>query len=83
MYLRKLKKKHEIVNAECFVDGAPWLQTGLFELRMHFRHETLGDRNRFEHVFQEIKRRIEQFYNTFSQSSAESAENWLKAFAWA
>jgi transposase-like protein len=49
---------------------------------MHFRHETFGERNPVERVFQEIKRRTNQFYNTFSHAHPESAEKWLKALSW-
>lgn len=83
MFLRELQEKHAIDDAEFFVDGAPWLHAGLFELGMHFRHETFGERNPVERVFQEIKRRTNQFYNTFSHASPESAEEWLKALSWA
>jgi transposase-like protein len=55
----------------------------LFELGMHYRHETFGKRNPVERVFQEIKRRTNQFYNTFCQADPETAENWLLALAWA
>ena len=61
MFLRELTEKHAIDDAEFFVDGAPWLHAGLFELGMHFRHETFGERNPVERVFQEIKRRTNQF----------------------
>lgn len=44
MFLRELQDKHEIKDADFFVDGAPWLQASLHELGMHFRHETHGDR---------------------------------------
>ena len=83
VFLRELQDKHVIDDAEFLVDGAPWLHAGLFELGMHFRHETHGDRNPVERVFQEIKRRTTQFYNTFSRASPESAEEWLKAVSWA
>jgi transposase-like protein len=83
VFLRELQDKHAIDDAEFLVDGAPWLHAGLFELGMHFRHETHGDRNPVERVFQEIKRRTTQFYNTFSRASPESAEEWLKAISWA
>jgi len=83
VFLRELQDKHAINDAEFLVDGAPWLHAGLFELGMHFRHETHGDRNPVERVFQEIKRRTTQFYNTFSRASPESAEEWLKAISWA
>lgn len=81
MFLRELAEKHDVEDAEFFVDGAPWLQAGLFELGMHFRHETHGERNPVERVFQEVKRRTKQFYNTFSHADPETAETWLLAFA--
>jgi len=61
MFLRDLAEKHEVDDAEFLVDGAPCLQAGLFELKMHFRHETFGERNPDERIFQEIKRRTERF----------------------
>lgn len=83
IFLRELAEKHDVDDSEFLVDGAPWLQAGLFELGMHFRHETFGERNPVERIFQEIKRRTDQFYNTFSRASPESAENWLQALSWA
>lgn len=65
------------------MDDGPWLQSGLFILGMHFRHETFGDRNPIERTFQEVKRRTEQFYNTFGRAPPECAENWLRAVSWA
>jgi transposase-like protein len=41
----------------------------LFHLGLHFRHETVGEWNPVERVFQEIKRRTEQFYNTFPRQA--------------
>jgi len=79
MSLPEFQDKHAIDHIEFLVDGAPWLYAGLFELGMHFRHETHGDRTPAEHVFQEIKRRTTQFYNTFSRASPESAEEWVEA----
>ena len=56
VFLRELQDRYAIDDAEFLVDGAPWLHAGLFELGMHFRHETFGNRNPVERVFQEIKR---------------------------
>ena len=82
-FLPELRERHSNEDAEFFVDGAPWLQAGLFELGMHFRHETHGDRNLVERVFQGIKRRTNQFYNTFSHADPGTVENWLQALAFA
>jgi len=82
LFLNELQDKHDIEDAEFFVDGAPWLHAGLFVLGMHFRHETHGDRNPVERVFQEIKRRTGQFYNNFPTAEPETVESWLRALAW-
>ena len=81
LFLRELADKHDIADAEVLVDGAPWLQAGLFELSMHFRYETFGDRNPVERMYQEIKRQTNQVYNTFVRADPETAENWLQALA--
>lgn len=39
IFFRKLKEKHVFDDAEFFVDGAPWLHAGLFELGTHLRRE--------------------------------------------
>jgi len=58
------------------------LHAGSFELGLHFRHETHGDGNPVERVFQEIKRGTEQFYDNFPSADPEIVDLWLKAFAW-
>lgn len=45
MFLRELQEKHDIENAEFFVDVASWVHPRLHELGMHFRHGTYGDTN--------------------------------------
>ena len=82
-FLEELQEKHDIDDAEFYVDGAPWLHAGLHELGMHFRHVTHGDRNPVERVFQEIKRRTDQFYNNFPNADPETVDSWLKALAFA
>lgn len=76
LFLQELQEKHAIDDAECFVDGAPWLHAGLFELGMHFQHETRGDRNPVERAFQEIKRRTDQFYNNFPNANPATVGSW-------
>jgi putative transposase len=83
IFLEALDEKHEVRNAEFLVDGAPWLHAGLHELGVHFRQETFGDRNPVERVFQEIKRRTNQFYNHIGNAEVETVENWLLALSWA
>ena len=82
-FLRKLRQKHAVEDALFLVDGAPWLQTVLFELDLGFQHVTHGQRNAVERLFKEIKRRTNQFANHFRHASAESAESWLQTFPFA
>lgn len=51
LFLKELKEKHDVDEAEFFVDGAPWLQARLFEFGMHCRNETQGDRYPVERAF--------------------------------
>jgi transposase-like protein len=81
MFLEEIDEKHEVRNAEFLIDGAPWLHAGLHELGGHFRQETFGDRNPVERVFQEIKRRTDQFYNHFANAEVETVENWMLGLA--
>ena len=82
IFLEELSEKHDLDEPEFLVDKAPWLQAALYERGLAFRHETFGDRNPVERAFQEIKRRTEQFYNTFSHADPETVDQWLKALAW-
>jgi len=54
MFLRNLGEKHDVEDTEFLVDGAQWLQAGLFELGMHFRYETYSERNPIERIFKDI-----------------------------
>jgi hypothetical protein len=48
---------------------------------VHIPHETFGDRNPVERVFEEIKRRTDQFYNYFGHADVETVETWLLPLA--
>jgi putative transposase len=82
-FLDELNQKHEVQDAEFFVDGAPWLHAALYRFDIQPKHETFGEHNPIERVFQEIKRRTSQFYNHFGHANPETVENWLLALAWA
>jgi transposase-like protein len=82
-FLDELNQKHDVQDAVFLVDGAPWLHAALHRFDLQPRHETFGERNPIERVFQEIKRRTSQFYNHFGHANPETVENWLLALAWA
>jgi len=83
MFLAELKEKHLVDDALFLVDSAPWLQAALHRHGLDYRYEKYGNRNSAERVFRELKRRTNQFSNCFSHAEADTAENWLRAFAFA
>jgi transposase-like protein len=83
MFLSELEEKHLVDDAIFLVDGAPWLQAACHRRGLRFQHVTHGNRNAVERVFREVKRRTNQFSNCFSHAEADTAENWLQAFAFA
>jgi transposase-like protein len=83
LFLAELREKHQVDDAVFPVDGAPWLQAACHRHGLRFQHETRGNRNSVERVFRELKRRTNQFSNCFSHAGADSAEQWLQAFAFA
>jgi hypothetical protein len=69
----------------------PWLRKQIFpsshqrfrNVILRLQHESFVERNPFERVFQELKRRTNQFNNTFNHTYPETAENWLRPLVWA
>lgn len=57
MFLTELTEKHDVDDAVFLVDSASWLQAALHRVGLRFRHETHGNRNVLERLFQEITRR--------------------------
>jgi len=83
MFLSELREKPQVGDTLFLVDGAPWLQAACHRHGLPFQHVTHGNWNGVERVFREVKRRTNQFSNTFSHVEPKTAENWLQAFAFA
>lgn len=81
MFLSELKEKHQVADAVFLVDSAPWLQAALHRHGLRFQDERHGNRNAVERIFREVKRRTNQFGNTFSHADPKTVESWLQAFA--
>ena len=80
-FIRELRSKHDVEDAEFLVDGAPWLHAALQRHGLRFQHETHGNRNSIERVYTEVKRRTSSFENTFRNAHPKTAENWLQNHA--
>ncbi|TKX62241.1 IS6 family transposase [Halorubrum sp. ASP1] len=82
-FFADLRDKHDIDDATVLVDGSASLQRACRKHDLNFRYERHGNRNSVERVFRGIKRRTICFSNCFSNAEAETADKWLRSFAFA
>jgi transposase-like protein len=82
-FFRELREKHDVDDAVFLVDGAKPLNGACRRHGLDFRYERHGNRNSVERVFREVKRRTTSFSNCFSNAEAETANEWLRSFAFA
>ena len=82
-FFADLRNKHDVDDAIVLVDGSASLQRACRKHDLDFKHERHGNRNSVERVFREIKRRTTSFSNCFSNAKAETADEWLRSFAFA
>ena len=78
-FLRELKEKHRVSDAEFLVDGMGYL-TALAKTDLG-GHLDYIDRNIVEKLFQTFTIRIARFHETWN-GSQPSAERWLTAYAY-
>ena len=79
----ELREKHDVDNAVFLVDRSHSLKDACRRHGLNFRYENHGNRNSIERIFREIKRRTTSFSNCFSNAEAETADDWLRSFAFA
>ncbi|WP_257628158.1 IS6 family transposase [Haloplanus salinarum] len=82
-FFRELREKHDVDDAVFLVDGAKPLNDACRRHGLDFRYERHGNRNSVERVFREVKCRTTSFSNCFSNAEAETANEWLRSFAFA
>jgi len=82
-FFAELRDKHDLDDATVLVDGSASLQRACRKHDLDFRYERHGNRNSVERVFREIKRRTTSFSNCFSNANVETADEWLRSFAFA
>ncbi len=76
-------RRMRLVNAVVLVDDSHSVQHACRRHGFDFRYERHGNRNSVERVFREIKRRTSSFSHCFSNAHAETANEWLRSFAFA
>ena len=82
-FLAELREKHDVDDAVFLIDGSHSLKDACSRHGLDLRVERHGDRNSVERVFREVKRRTSSFSNCFSNAGAETADEWLRRFAFA
>lgn len=82
-FFAELREKHHVDDATFLVDGATPLHEACRRHGLDFRYERHGNRNAVERVFREVKRRTSSFSNCFSHTTVETADEWLRSFAFA
>ncbi len=82
-FFAELREKHDVDDAVFLVDGDKALNYACQRHDLDFRYERHGNRNSVERVFREVKRRTSSFSNCFSNADAETADEWLRSFAFA
>ncbi|MDB9278565.1 IS6 family transposase [Halorubrum ezzemoulense] len=82
-FFADLRDKHDVDDANIPVDGSASLQRARRKHDLDFRYERHGNQNSVERVFREVKRRTASFSNCFSNAKAETADEWLRSFAFA
>lgn len=80
---RSSSVRTDVDDALFLIDGAHLLKDAALLHGLDFKYEHHGNRNSVEHVFQEIKHRASSFLNCFSNAVAETADDWLRTFAFA
>jgi len=82
-FLAELREKHDVDDAVFLIDGSASLNHACSRHGLTYRVEQHGERNSAERVFREVKRRTSSFSNCFSHAHADTADRWLRAFAFA
>jgi putative transposase len=82
-FMLELIEKHNLDESLFLVDGLPSLHQACRYHSLRFRVTKHGNRNSVERVFREVKRRTKAFSNSFSNAHTQTADDWLKSFAFA
>ena len=82
-FVAELREEHDVDDAAFPIDGSHSLKDACRRHSLDLRYERRGNRNSAERVFRAINRRTASFSNCFSNAEADTADNWLRSFAFA
>jgi transposase-like protein len=81
-FLEEIEDLYSELPDTVITDGARGYGAAFGRLRIRHVVRVLGVRNRIGRCMQELKRRIDTFYASFTGNSVESTHNWLRQFTW-
>ena len=81
VFLAELSEKHDVVDAVFLIDGAHSLHAACHDAGYDFKCEKHGNRNAVERALRELKRRTICSSNCFSNTSADTTDDWLRLFS--
>ncbi|MDY6775054.1 MAG: IS6 family transposase [Halobacteria archaeon] len=81
-FLREIEEIYDELPEAVVTDNAVGYGAAFQRLSIQQYVIHTGVRNRIERWFQELKRRINAFYASFTGKSVEPTQNWLRQFAW-
>jgi transposase-like protein len=79
----ELREEHGVDDAAFPIDGSHSLKDACRRHSLGLRYERRGNRNSVERILREINRRTTSFSNCFSNAEADTADDWLRSFAFA
>jgi transposase-like protein len=83
-FLAEVREKYDVDDGLFLIDSSHSLKDVCSQHGLDLRVERHGDRNSVKRVFRGVKRRTSTFSNCFSNTKAETADEWShrSAFAW-
>ena len=80
-FFAELREKHDVNDAVFLIDGSHSPKDACRRHSLDFKYERHENRNSVERVIREVKRRTTSFSNCFSKAEADTADEWLRSFA--
>jgi len=81
MFLKELRRKHDVETAVLLVDGAKHLRVALRRAGLRVQTQRRGNRTAVERIFLEVRTRTFPFSNWLDHVEPKTAENWLQTAA--
>ena len=79
----ELREKRDVDDAVFLIDGSYSLKDAYRRHNLGFEYECHETRNSVERVSQETQQRTTSFLNHFSSAGTDTADDWLRPFAFA